>query len=274
MKIRNEVLSSIEFSEKVADKFVCVEVDFPKYRQQVDALREQNAKLKSQFRIDEFPCLLLLSSQGKEIYKLGSFGNETGGKLGDILSHVVEVDNSLNKALPVISSLSMQELQRYYRLSEEISRKDFMANALEIGVREDDYFFLSEKFRLLVESGKMDSEECQKVKKRLLNKDIKNEKHTYFTVALIEFQELAKRSQEGVRQDISEVIAPLEAYLTQFGQEDKENVWRIEMMIAQFYLESDQWQNALEHAEVAFEKAPKEVRSHISHSLDYIRHQS
>ncbi|MEF9496981.1 thioredoxin family protein [Chlamydia sp. 04-14] len=274
MKIRKEVLTSLEFSKKVNGNFICLEVDFPRHSSQSETLRTQNAYLKTKFKIDEFPSLLLLSHEGREIYKIGSFGNETGENLGESLCHIIESDFLINNAYPTIHTLSMEELQKYYRLSEELARKDFMAKALELGVRNDDYFFLSEKYRLLVEGGRMDSEECQRVKRKLLNKDPKNEKHTHFTVALIEFQELAKRSQEGVRQDPSQVIAPLESYLTEFGQQDQENVWRIEMMIAQFYLDSDQWKNALQHAEVAFETAPKEVRSHISHSLDYIRHQS
>ncbi|EGK69540.1 hypothetical protein CAB1_0825 [Chlamydia abortus LLG] len=274
MKIRKEVLDSTEFAQKINGNFICLEVDFPRHSSQSEALHAQNTYLKTKFKIDEFPSLLLLSHDGREIYKIGSFGNETGENLGESLCHIVESDCLLNNVYPVMHTLSMEELQKYYRLSEEISCKDFIAKALELGVRNDDYFFLSEKYRLLVESGKMDSEECQKVKRKLLDKDPKNEKHTHFTVALIEFQELAKRSQEGVSQDPSQVIAPLEAYLTEFGYQDQENVWRIEMMIAQFYLDSDQWKSALQHAEVAFETAPKEVRSHISHSLDYIRHQS
>ncbi|WP_201456327.1 thioredoxin family protein [Chlamydia sp. 17-3921] len=274
MRIRKEVLNSSDFAKKVYGKFICLEVDYPKHSPQNESIYQQNLVLKTLFKINELPCLVLLSHDEQEIYKIGSFGNETGANLGESLCHIVESDSLLKSAFPVMATLSMAELQRYYRLAEELSRKDFLLQALELGVRNDDYFFLSEKFRLLVENGKMDSEECQKIKKRLLSKDSKNEKQTHFTVALIEFQELAKRSREGVRQEASQVIAPLESYLSLFGHQDKESVWRIEMMIAQFYLESDQWKNALQHAEVAFETAPKEVRSHISRSLEYIRHQS
>ncbi|WP_100934199.1 thioredoxin family protein [Candidatus Chlamydia corallus] len=274
MKIWKEVLESPEFIKRVRGKFVCVEVDYLKHRPQVEGIRKQNIALKSKFKINELPCIILLSHEEREIYRIGSFGNETGSNLGDSLCHIVESDSLLRRAFPVMASLSLSVLQRYYRLAEELSYKEFLNHALELGVRSDDYFFLSEKFRLLVEVGKMDSEECQRIKKRLLHKDPKNEKQTHFTVALIEFQELAKRSRTGVRQDASQVIAPLESYISQFGQQDKDNLWRIEMMIAQFYLDSDQWHQALQHAEVAFEAAPNEVRSHISRSLEYIRHQS
>lgn len=274
MKIRKEVLESPEFIQRVQGKFICLQVDYLKHQSQVESIRKQNTALKSKFKINELPSIILLSHEEREIYRIGSFGNETGANLGDNLCHIVESDSLLRNVFPVMASLSLSELQRYYRLAEELSHKEFLNHALELGVRSDDYFFLSEQFRMLVEVGKMDSEECQRIKKRLLSKDPKNEKQTHFTVALIEFQELAKRSQAGVRQDASQVIAPLESYIAHFGQQDKDNLWRIEMMIAQFYLDSDQWHNALQHAEVAFEAAPNEVRSHISRSLEYIRHQS
>ncbi len=274
MKIRKEVLTSLEFAQKILGKFICLEVDFPRHFEQSKALRLQNNELKVKYKVEEFPSLLVISHDGREIYRMGSFGNETGRNLGESLCHVVDSDFFINSVSPKIHTLSMEDLQKYYRLAEEIARRDFMEKALELGVHNDDYFFLSEKYHLLVESGRMESEDCQKIKHKLLSKDPENKQHTHFTVALIEFQELAKRSKAGVRQDTHQVIAPLEAYLATFGQQDKDNVWRIEMMIAQFYLDFDQWNNALQHAEIAFETAPKEVQSHISRSLDYIRYQS
>lgn len=269
MRLKEEILSSADFSSKVRDKFVCVEVDFPKYNPLQASLAEQNATLRSDFQVECLPCLLLLSPSGREIYKLGSLGNESGDTLADSLCHFLEIDRDLQDVTPKISSLSMEDLQKYYHLAEELARTDFITQALEIGVSHDNEFFLIENFRLLVSQGEMDSENCQFTKERLLKTQ---SAETHFTIALVEFQELAKRAQEGRIQEIGQVIAPLQNYLSLFG-EDLENKWRIEMMIAQFYLDFDQWKRALEHAEVAFEAAPTEVRSDISRSLDYIRHQ-
>lgn len=149
-----------------------------------------------------------------------------------------------------------------------------MAAALEQGLLCDDSFFLSEKFRQLVEAGRMDSDECRAVKNRLLELDPENEHLTHFTVALIEFQELAKRSQGATQISVAEVIEPLAGYLTQFGEQDKENQWRLEMIISQYYLDAGLPNSALEHAEIAFESAPQDVQSTISRSLDHMRHQS
>ncbi|WP_213357454.1 thioredoxin family protein [Chlamydiifrater phoenicopteri] len=273
MKIKREVLSNPAFISKIQSAFVCLEIDFPRHKNLDEAIRKQNMALKERFHVDEFPCLVLLTKEEREVFRVISFGNESGEGLAGHLQHIMKSDELLQKALPVLHKLSLEELRECYDLAQELGRRDIIKNILSLGVKEDDYFFLSEQFRLLVEGGKMDTEECVKLKKRLLSKDPKNERQTHFTVALIEFQELAKRSKEGVRQDSSQVIAPLESYLAQFGRQDKENVWRIEMMIAQFYSESDQWDFARKHAEVAYEFAPNNVRSHISQSLDYIKDQ-
>lgn len=275
MKIRDEVLSSSDFISAVADQFVCVVVDFPRHTELRDPLiNEQNEDLKNRLHVNTFPSLVLLSPEERAIYKIESFGNENGSNLGESLCRVIANDQELEQVFPLIPTLSSVELRKYYQLAEELSRKDFMATALEQGVLCDDSFFLSEKFRQLVEAGRMDSEECRAVKNRLLELHPENEQLTHFTVALIEFQELAKRSQGRSHVNVAEVIAPLAEYLTQFGEQDKENQWRLEMIISQYYLDAGLPNSALEHAKIAFESAPQDIQSSISRSLVHIEHQS
>ncbi|MBQ8498571.1 thioredoxin family protein [Chlamydia sp.] len=275
MKIRDEVLSSEEFISAVAGKFICVAVDFPRHAELRDPLiNEQNEELKNKLHVNTFPSLVLLSPEEREIYKLESFGNENGSNLGESLCKVVTNDQELEQVFPLIPTLAAVELRQYYQLAEELSRKDFMTAAIEQGVLCDDSFFLSEKFRQLVETGRMDSDECRSVKSRLLELDPENEQLTHFTVALIEFQELAKRFRGDAHMNVAKVIEPLADYLTQFGEQDKENQWRLEMIISQYYLDAGLPNSALEHAEIALESAPREAQLSISRSLDHMRHQS
>ena len=66
---------------------------------------------------------------------------------------------------------------------------------------------------------------------------------------------------------------PLIEYLAHFGETDQKNIWRIEMMIAEMYLDADKWDEALEHAEKAYQAAPEAMHKEIAHSLNYIRSQ-
>lgn len=274
MKFRKELALSSQMDLLNKD-FICVELDFPKYLFQDDDLKKQNQLVRERYHVEEFPCVLLVTSEEQEIYRIYGFDLESVSKLKFILSYVIDSNKRLLEMVPMIEELSMIDLEQLYELAKDVSNTQFMDLALKRGVAQDHYFFLKEKCRELVESGHMQSEEYRNIKAKLLEKDPNNAQMTHFTLALLEFQELAKLSKDGMLQEPHKVIAPLENYLSSpLGKEDKENQWRIEMIIAQFYLDFDQWTQALEHAEVALENAPNEIYPDISHSLDYIRLQS
>ena len=46
------------------------------------------------------------------------------------------------------------------------------------------------------------------------------------------------------------------------------------MMIAQLYMDADNKEQALIHAEKAFNASPESMRGNIAHSLEYIRSRS
>lgn len=274
MKMRQEVLDSHAFIQHTADRFVHVELVFPKYHQLADAVRDQNQRLSDELKVDEFPCIVILSPDGREIYRITSFGQENGDSLGKFLCRVIEEDAFLCSVQDDLSLLSLADLKRCYHTAQELSRKELLGAIIDQGAASGDQFFLLEKFRFLVERGRMGSDECVEIKKQLLTKDPKNENQTHFAVALIEFQELSRQAKAGEVTDMTKVIRPLEQYLQHFGKKDVANAWRVEMMIAQFYLDADRWDLALMHTESALAVAPEETQSQIQHSLNYIRHQS
>ena len=46
---------------------VLVELDFPRFKQQSDAVRKQNMKLASEYDVEAFPTLIVLSPEGKPV---------------------------------------------------------------------------------------------------------------------------------------------------------------------------------------------------------------
>ena len=114
----------------------------------------------------------------------------------------------------------------------------------------------------------MKGEEAQKLRQKLYDHENAsfNGQGIPFTLALIDFQELSQKNYE------PEIAArPLVEYLANYAKTDQKNIWRVEMMIAQLYLNADRWEEALKHAERAYQTAPEAMHSEISHSLDYIR---
>lgn len=268
MKMKREIIDSPSFQEKVADSFVCALIDFPKYKSQSKEEIAQNALLKEKNHITDYPRLVLLDPEEREIARLG-YSSEGGGQLAETLLQTAQADKRLTKILETFEQTvyTFSELEDLYRQAQELKRIPDAQLILERGLKsESPLFFLLEKYRLLVEEGKRQSEECLSLRKQLLEIDPQNNKKVHFSLALIDFQALVDENKKDLR-----AIKPLEEYVARFGDNDEENIWSIEMMIAQFYLQFDECQKALKHAETAYERAPQEMKEEIGHSLEYIR---
>lgn len=268
MKMKKEVLDSEAFQSAITPNFVCVEIDFPQYKLLSSEKIAQNRKLKEQFQVKEYPSLILLDSKQREIVRLG-YLPASGEQLASDLLRIVQQDTKLQEGLLRLHELNPTQLCELYQFAQELQQSDAIDSVFEAGLKNNDPFFLLEKYRLLVEKGQITSVEGKSLRNQLLDS---NAPHIHFTVATIEFQELAKKASK--IKDLQEVVKPLEDYLAHFGEKDSGNVWRIEMMIAQFYLELDEWKTALQHAEIAYQSAPKAMQGTIEHSLNYIRDQS
>ena len=70
-KLNNEVLSKTVFQKYARENLVLVNVDFPQFTSQNDTLKKQNQQLAQTFRVQGFPTVVLLSSDGKEIGRTG-----------------------------------------------------------------------------------------------------------------------------------------------------------------------------------------------------------
>ena len=76
IQLDKEVLSQDAFQEYAASELVLVEVDFPRGKQQSEAVKTQNKALAEKYGIRGFPTVILLSSEGELI---GQTGYRPGG---------------------------------------------------------------------------------------------------------------------------------------------------------------------------------------------------
>lgn len=86
--MRKNVFSKKEFVEAASKNFILVELDFPKGDKE---LSEKNQPLAEKYKIEGFPTVVLLDSEGKEFTRF--FASEHP-KLEDFLKHL---DASLEK---------------------------------------------------------------------------------------------------------------------------------------------------------------------------------
>lgn len=266
MKMKNEVLNGANFQKAVSDRFVCVEIDFPKHHAFSSENEQLNNQVKEKFHISELPLLLIIDETEREITRMG-FVPKNEVQLAQDLTWAVEQDAQLRNEMQSLNRTS-SNLRRLYYVATELQNHAAIETLLSAGVENEDAFFLLEKYRLMVENGERETKEIVQVREKLLKND---SPETQFTLALIDFQDLSKHAHE--IKERKSIIKPLEEYLTKYGEKDFENKWRIEMMIAQFYVESDEWNDALIHAETAFQNAPETMKEEIQNSLSYIRGQ-
>ena len=66
-------------------------------------------------------------------------------------------------------------------------------------------------------------------------------------------------------------VQPLIQYIQKFGKTDKENVWKLQMIISQFFLDKNRLPQALDHAQASLELAPDSVKSDIATAVKNIK---
>ncbi len=71
MKLNKEVFSQPEFQEYAKDNLVLVELDFPRGKPQTAEDKARNEALAKKFRIEGFPTIVVLNSEGKQVGQLG-----------------------------------------------------------------------------------------------------------------------------------------------------------------------------------------------------------
>ena len=69
IKLNKEVFDTKEFAEYAKDSLVLVEVDFPNKKKQSTELKRANQALKEKYGADGFPTIVVLNSEGKEVWK-------------------------------------------------------------------------------------------------------------------------------------------------------------------------------------------------------------
>jgi len=69
IKLNKEVFTTKEFGDYAKDNLVMVEVDFPRRKQLSDDQKKANEKLQSKYGAEGFPTIVVLNSEGKQVWK-------------------------------------------------------------------------------------------------------------------------------------------------------------------------------------------------------------
>jgi len=267
VKMDDEVFESGDFVANSGDGFVFVKIDFPMNVCTPNDVIERNKALKDHYNVVSFPTVLLLANDGRQIAMTGYF---SGGAepYSEFLSENVgnykmlkDVVVHLEDRVQVVA-----ELEKLYRKAREMHLSEYAVKILDKGLEsEENTFFLSEQYRLLVEGGKLIDKETLSLRKQLLAIDDCNANDIHYRIAVIDFQELYGND------DCKVAIDPLVKYLDRFGNSDSNNSWRVRMTIAQFLYDRSYTGEALKYAQSGYEMAPQDVKEQIGQAIEHMK---
>lgn len=263
-KIETEVLSEHDFVSRVSREFVMVSVTLKDESDELTSIKEQ-------FAIEELPTLIVADPQGKEITRVG-FLPKTPEAFAHHLTKIrrdyIEVKQVVDRE--DLSMFSPKEIQRLYLKAKNQGFFALKERLFLAGLQVDQgLFFLLEQYRSLAEKGKQGSQEGEAVRKKICKLDPKNEQGAYRSLALLEFEALSQRRLTKKRQ-INAALKPVIDYVKKFGKEDTENLWKMELLIAQFLYRKSRVKDALLHAKSAYNHAPEENKAEIVDTISYL----
>jgi len=73
MKMKKESLDTPVFVHYAKKNLVLVEVDFPHEKSQTAAVKKQNEELGKQYKVNGYPCFVLVDKDGKELGRQGGY---------------------------------------------------------------------------------------------------------------------------------------------------------------------------------------------------------
>jgi protein disulfide-isomerase len=272
-KLESEVLDTPQFKDAVGSKFVFLKVDKPAYRTLDAQTKAQNEQLQKKYDITGWPTIILFDTQKLQV--IGKTGYQRGGAQ-NYASHLLKMVSDYNAYKQKTSQIDSQkhsgaELKKLYAKAKELDIYTDINRILKAGLAsEEKLFFQLERYRFLVEEGSLRDPEAQLLRKELLAADPTNARKLPYQVAIIDFELLSlEAGKEGYSPDIT--VAPLVSYIEQFGMQDPENLWRLEMIISQVYLDHDKMSQALKYAQSSHEAAPATIQPEIAKAIRNIQ---
>lgn len=260
-KIFEDVLAKPEFVNALKESVVFVRVDFP-----YSGLCQESEALKEKYHIRQLPTLVLTSPQEEEIAKIGYLPLQAP----EFAVHVRRILHGYQKLVKKMAQtdvlqMSVEELRHLYRESSTYQLGKYKETLLAAGLAKDPgSFFLLEKYSELI---KTQPKKAKAVREEIETRDPKNKEGAHLQLAIFDFQARAEASD-----NVDKVLKPLKKYLKEFGSQDRENFWRVHMMIAQYlFHKHERKEDIIKHAQASINSAPEEVKGELTEFLTYMK---
>lgn len=273
-KLEKEVFDTPDFSGAAGEKFIFVKIDFPMKTKLEPSLHAQNEKLQKKYAIRSYPTIVLLDSDQQPV---GMTGYKAGGGK-QYAQHLMKMANDYSAYKQQMRRLgakdvSGKELKRLYQKATELGLKNDQNLIIRVGMDSDlSQFFIAERYRYLVAEGERKSDEALKLRKSLLETDPENKNFVHYQIAVIDFESCSEEVQKK-KMSPDAAIEPILSYIRGSGSEDKQNLWRLNMVISQLFLDQNRLTEALKYAKDSYKAAPVSIQPDIARTIANIQKQ-
>jgi protein disulfide-isomerase len=273
-KLDKDVLTQPEFISETADKFIFLLADTPSNSSN-SQLMAQNRQLQRKFDIRGLPTIVLFDAkQQRTIGSVGYTKNSPKAYADHLLKMVNDYSGYQQKMQKVEQgqlSLSGMELKQLYHQALQLKLENDARRIVRLGLDSDQkIFFQLERYRFLAQEGQGHDSEATAIRQQLLAADPENEHKIPYQIAVIDF-EAYREDVESDNYSPEAAVRPLVTYIERFRLQDKENIWKLDMIIAQVFLDKNEPSEALKYAEASYQEAPATVQPEIALAIRSIR---
>lgn len=270
-KLQNEVLGEESFLQALQEDFVFLKVEFPESYAQFSLQNPECVSLKEKFHVQECPILMLVDPSEKAIAKISYLplgAKEYANYIRDLLFDYRLVNMGVQAAR--LKHLSFDELKTLFTKAKRLLDARYQQTILDAGLKNDQgAFFLFEKYADLLTKEKFKNEQIQQLRRKILERDPINQHGSHLKLALIDFEFFSNLPK--MRKKTQQVIGPLIEYIREFGKQDSANLWKVEMMVAEYLFSRNKVQEALKHAKASLDSAPDSAKKQVAEMLNFIK---
>lgn len=275
LKFEEDTFSSNDFAKKAGDNFVYVKLDFPLYTPLDPQIGAQNRQLQKKFDVRSFPTVIILEPQLLQPIAMTGYRAGGGKSYADHLAKFVNEYTGYKGKMQALDTqtFSGQELKTLYEKAKELGFSTDAMRIVKKGLLSDaPLYFMTERYRFLAEEGQIHEEEAVTLRQQLLSLDSNNLAKTHYQIAVIDFEAYSgEMDKEHYSPDLA--VAPLVAYVEKFGNQDKDNLWRLQMIISQVFLDKNRYEESLKFAKSSQLAAPTSVKGDIAIAIKNIQSQ-
>jgi len=265
-KLHEEILENPEFIQDTSDRYIFFHGDLS-----LEKYPEEWESFLDEYQIEAIPTLVLLTNQAKHISTIG-YLPITGKKYATLLNQISQDYQDISNKLEENPQIELKELTSYILKAKQLESLYFRHELIHREVKKENYcLLLLEKYRLLLARPIKHAKQLLGIKKQISKIDPNNHTKAQRQLAILDFISLAKQK---VGERTQEPILPLVSYIKAFGPTDKENLWKLQMMVCYFYQNQMQWDKALDYARDAYKAAPIVARKDIGKLMRHLRKKS